>query len=187
MKILTKVFKWMLLILIIVISFLIAYLNINKYFSTKDISDDSDNLSIKNFQHKNITFKYGSKGDFLVLEKSYNGKSWEKVSIGNFWINMFPDNFNYYSMTSIQNTIWIDCFHSCHQSDCETFIYDYFYSHDNGNTWHSLNDKIGYDCYALSFINDKVGTCYYEIDNKIIHLITKDGGKTWQENNSTKQ
>lgn len=158
---------------------LIAGLGIGKYISTKDISEEPDNLNIKVFLHKNITFKYGEKGSYPFFKKSSDGRNWENVNIRNFWINIFPDGYNYYSMNSTQNTIWIDCFHSCHESDCETFIYDYFYSHDNGNTWQSLNKNTHHKSYSLSFTNDNDGTCYYEMNNQVIYLMTKDGGETW--------
>jgi hypothetical protein len=182
MKFVKKWFKWFFFILIVIISFLIAGLYSYRYISTKDISEEPDNLSIKIFKHKNVIFKYGQKGDYPFLNKSYDGKNWEQIKMGNFWINMYPDGFNYYSMSSVQNTIWIACFHSCSKSDCETYIYDYFYSKDNGESWESLNNKIGYNCYALSFKNDNEATCYYELNNRVVYLTTKDRGETWQEN-----
>lgn len=180
MKSLKKILKWSFFFLIIVIIFSIGGLYSYKFISTKDISEEPDNLQIKIFKHKNFTFKYGQKGEYPFLSKSFDGKKWKNINIGNFWINTFPDGFNYYSMESVQNTIWITCLHSCSKSDCETFIYDYYYSRDNGNTWESLNTQTGYKSYALSFKNDLEGSCYYEINNKIIYLTTKDGGKTWQ-------
>lgn len=178
-----KFLKWLLIICIVIISFIIGRLYLCKYISTKDISENPDGSGIKIFKHKNLIFKYGRKGDYPFIKKSYDGKNWEKVNIGNFWVNMTPEGFNYYSMNSVNNTIWLECFHSCNRSDCETYIYDYYYSNNNGENWKSLNDTTGHICYALSFKNDKEATCYYEVSDSPVHLSTKDGGKSWQEKN----
>jgi hypothetical protein len=154
MKFLKNLIKFFFIISVIIISFLVGGLYIYKYISTKDISEEPDNLSIKTFKHKNIIFKYGRKGDYPFIKKSYDGKNLKKVNIGNLWINKYPEGFNYYSMNSVQNTIWIECFHCCSKGDCETYVYDYYYSDNNGRTWESLNNKIGYDCYALRFKSD---------------------------------
>ncbi|MEO8516565.1 MAG: hypothetical protein ABI426_07475 [Flavobacterium sp.] len=177
-----KILKYSLIALISLFILLFGFLYTYKYLSTKDISEDADNVNIKIYKHKNRTFKYGMKGEYAFFKMSVNGNDWKSIQIAGFLTSIIPSGLNFYSMNSINNTIWVECLHSCQESDCETYLYDYYYSHDNGNSWYSLNKQVKKTiCSGLSFKNDNDGTCYYEKNNKLMYLLTDDGGMTWNE------
>lgn len=177
MKIWEKLLKWGIIVIgLIFITELGLY--IYKYYSIKDINESyEENYNMKELKHKGKIFRYGSKGEYPILEISTDNKNWKTINIRGLLYDAIPTNTEYYGIESIQNTIWFKELKWCIECDCGSKIYNFYYSHDNGTTWRK-SILPNSTCSTLEFYNDKDGILMYDEGSM---LITKDGGKTWQK------
>lgn len=168
--------KKLLISFIVIVGLLITGLYAYKYVSTKNISEEANNSSIKIFKHKNLIFKYGNKGDYPLLQVSKDSKDWRTINLRGFILDAIPSGSRFDDINSNGNTIWFYHLKSCIECDCSNLVYSIYYSHDNGDTWDAISPKG--TCASVNFYNDKDGIMIYG-EGKALYTV--DGGKTWQD------
>lgn len=134
MKFLKKTLIWFLFAIcfILIIEF---GLYIHKYYTTKDIYETPENsYNIKMLKNKSKFFRYGSNGNYPILQISTDNKNWETINMRGILFDAIPLESRYDNFQSLNNNIWFYHLKSCIECDCSNIIYNIYYSHDNGNT-----------------------------------------------------
>lgn len=185
-KIANNILKTLGILFFLSIAILIGVYSYKYYITNKIInSNNIETYRAEITTHNDIMYETGNIGNYPTLRISNDsGKSWKKINVRGLLWDAYPTGSHFNELKKINNTVWFEEIESCIECDFSNRWHNIFYSHDNGKTWNSIDQKYIQGVMVIDFENDNNGRMVSTFSTDPVNYYTNDGGKNWIEKNS---